>query len=61
MYPKWPISYFTFISLEDNFIALSRKEKEDNKEEKKKAAKMNLFNAKIEQRTFLQLNWQLIV
>lgn len=36
MYPKWPISYFIFISLEDNFIELSRKEKGENKTKKKK-------------------------
>lgn len=38
MCSKRPISYFIFISLEDNFIELSRKEEEkkaDDKEEKK--------------------------
>lgn len=33
--PKWPISYFIFISLEDNFIDLSRKEKERRREQRK--------------------------
>lgn len=52
-YPKWPTSYFIFISLEDNFIELSRKEKEKKNNNKEKAVKMNPFNAKTEQRTFL--------
>lgn len=45
-----PILYsFQF---EDNFIELSRKEKEKKTTTKKKAVKMNPFNAKTEQRTF---------
>lgn len=44
MCPKRPISYFIFISLEHNFIELSRKEEEKKRRRqrrKENAAKMN--------------------